>query len=59
MRLRLVTLVMVSLMAAGLAACGARGKPEPPPGARAPDPDRAIPVDPLIRAPAPSATSGS
>ncbi|WP_197059636.1 hypothetical protein [Thermopetrobacter sp. TC1] len=46
---RLHKILIAILSAAFLAACGAAGKPEPPPGAKKPDPDREIVLDPLIR----------
>ncbi len=46
---RLHKILIVCLAASILASCGLDGKPEPPPGAKNPDPDREIVLDPLIR----------
>ncbi len=47
--IRLHKILIATIAAAFLAACGANGAPEPPPGAKKIDPDREIILDPLIR----------
>ncbi|WP_342640682.1 LPS translocon maturation chaperone LptM [Rhodoligotrophos ferricapiens] len=42
------TIAALVLMALSLASCGVRGPLEPPPGAKEPDPDEPVLLDPLI-----------
>jgi len=42
--------VILLILSAGLAACGARGALEPPPDAPKQQPDREIILDPLVKA---------
>ncbi len=55
--MRLPAMIIALSLAFVLAGCGARGKPEPPPGASPPDPDRAIVLDPLVKGPDSPATA--
>jgi len=54
---RLPAMIVALGLAFALAGCGARGKPEPPPGSTPPDPDREIVLDPLVKAPESSTTA--